>query len=653
LLISNAPEQKNLAVNKAYTQDWESMLNLATSVTGSSEYVIAPVYRVVKLGTAYTASEDILDIVLSQTGILVKSKEYDVTTGKYFYTVSLIDGKTLSTEWSHQFEYKPEQVLVHDLNNDEVSEVIINCANVTYVYSGTSGDLLWKYNFSEPILGAPLWDIDNDTLIELFIISQFLYTDVFGLGLYYWKIWITDINTPADQVTYQWLRIPDMAWPYALAVGNWSLTSYYKVAVFYRYGSSITFVDPINLVVENYLILTSSWIETETIVYNDKYILFYDYVSDPGAYRVVNIFNESVKWTYQVEYYERIYLSNFDSSPNPEVLVLADGDIIILNITTGNAISYLIDEEYYYQAFPLDVDRDGLSEVLAFRFLEEPQLFDNTLEPVSDITDCPADIEWGPWNVLPWAADINQDTWYEFFFINITSSAALEVYSLREGVPPQLEILSPVENAYVRGIIKVEVLATDVHSGVSKVEFYIDGKLAYTDYETPYEYLLDTTKLSDGAHTIKVVAYDLVGNLRDSAITIYVDNTPPEILSVEYEENPMSGQEVEVRARVADEVSGVKAVILIYSSDNGATWHNITMQEISSDTYSARIPGHAAGTRIVFKIIAVDKLGNSVISSEYSYTVSWLREMMYGGIGIVIVAAIVGVVFFMRKRQVT
>ena len=219
--------------------------------------------------------------------------------------------------------------------------------------------------------------------------------------------------------------------------------------------------------------------------------------------------------------------------------------------------------------------------------------------------------------------------------------------------PPDAAITAPDANAYVKGTVEIEVSATDALSGVSKVEFYIDGELVQSDLESPYEYLLDTTKLSDGAHTIRVVAYDLAGNSRSVSITIYIDNTPPEILSVEYEENPMSGQEVEVRVQVTDETIGVRNVILTYSSDNGATWHNITMQNIGDNTYYARIPGHAAGTRIVFKIIAIDKLGNSIISSEYSYTVGWLREMMYGGIGIVIVAAIVGVVFFMRRRQVT
>ena len=217
-----------------------------------------------------------------------------------------------------------------------------------------------------------------------------------------------------------------------------------------------------------------------------------------------------------------------------------------------------------------------------------------------------------------------------------------------DNTPPSLEILSPTENAYVRGIIKIDVSATDALSGISKVEFYIDGKLAQSDHEAPYEYILDTTKLSDGMHTIKVVAYDLAGNSRSASITIYVDNTPPEILSVEYKRNPMSGQEVEVYVRVTDEASGVKDVTLTYSSDNGVTWYNITMQKIGGDTYYAKIPGHAAGTKIMFKVIAVDKLGNSIISSEYYYTVSWLREMMYGGIGLIIAIAVV--VIFIKRR---
>jgi len=50
-------------------------------------------------------------------------------------------------------------------------------------------------------------------------------------------------------------------------------------------------------------------------------------------------------------------------------------------------------------------------------------------------------------------------------------------------------------------------------SGVSKVEFYSDGSQVGEDATSPYEYSWDTTKVSDGEHTVLVKAYDNVGTI--------------------------------------------------------------------------------------------------------------------------------------------
>ena len=53
---------------------------------------------------------------------------------------------------------------------------------------------------------------------------------------------------------------------------------------------------------------------------------------------------------------------------------------------------------------------------------------------------------------------------------------------------------------------------------VSKVEFYIDNQLKYTDTSSPYSYTWDTTQYQDGWHNVKVVAYDN-SNTQSSAQT--------------------------------------------------------------------------------------------------------------------------------------
>ena len=69
---------------------------------------------------------------------------------------------------------------------------------------------------------------------------------------------------------------------------------------------------------------------------------------------------------------------------------------------------------------------------------------------------------------------------------------------------------------------------SDLHSGVAKVEFYIDSSKKYTDTSSPYAYNWVTTGYSQGNHKAYIKVYDNVGNsYTDSTYTRYVDNTGP------------------------------------------------------------------------------------------------------------------------------
>jgi hypothetical protein len=71
--------------------------------------------------------------------------------------------------------------------------------------------------------------------------------------------------------------------------------------------------------------------------------------------------------------------------------------------------------------------------------------------------------------------------------------------------------------------IDVVASASD-ESGISKVEFYIDGKLAATVSCEPYVYRWNTRSVKNGWHTLTVKAYDKNGNTADASIKVYVSN---------------------------------------------------------------------------------------------------------------------------------
>ncbi|MBI2077358.1 MAG: Ig-like domain-containing protein, partial [Euryarchaeota archaeon] len=51
------------------------------------------------------------------------------------------------------------------------------------------------------------------------------------------------------------------------------------------------------------------------------------------------------------------------------------------------------------------------------------------------------------------------------------------------------------------------------------VEYYVDGRLAFTDYEAPFEFLLNTARYDNGTHEIRALAYDYAGNIGEMAAT--------------------------------------------------------------------------------------------------------------------------------------
>ncbi|UCH88337.1 MAG: S8 family serine peptidase [Thermoplasmata archaeon] len=98
--------------------------------------------------------------------------------------------------------------------------------------------------------------------------------------------------------------------------------------------------------------------------------------------------------------------------------------------------------------------------------------------------------------------------------------------------PPFALITSPSNNAVLTGTVSIEADVSD-NQGVAKVEFYINDKLEFTDYEQDYYFLWDTTDgfYPDGQHSIRIVAADLSGNEASFEIKVILDNVviPPSI----------------------------------------------------------------------------------------------------------------------------
>jgi len=79
-------------------------------------------------------------------------------------------------------------------------------------------------------------------------------------------------------------------------------------------------------------------------------------------------------------------------------------------------------------------------------------------------------------------------------------------------IPPIVIIASPTNNQTVSGTVNFTLLAND-DSGISFVEFFIDGESLGMAETEPYTYLWDTTLNHNEEHALSAKAVDTAGNI--------------------------------------------------------------------------------------------------------------------------------------------
>jgi hypothetical protein len=96
--------------------------------------------------------------------------------------------------------------------------------------------------------------------------------------------------------------------------------------------------------------------------------------------------------------------------------------------------------------------------------------------------------------------------------------------------PPTVSITSPASGATVSGTITVSATASD-NVAVASVQLQVDGtNSGSADTTSPYNFSLDTTKLTNASHTLTAIATDTSGNQATStgvSVTVANQGPPP------------------------------------------------------------------------------------------------------------------------------
>jgi hypothetical protein len=125
-----------------------------------------------------------------------------------------------------------------------------------------------------------------------------------------------------------------------------------------------------------------------------------------------------------------------------------------------------------------------------------------------------------------------------------------------------LLIVYPMEGECIGGLYGLVVEARDTYLG--SVEYNVDGR-GWVNISQG----LDTTRLSDGGHTIIVRALDAAGHETTASVSVLVDNTDPSAQLVRPYRGEFAGGYISVKAR-ADDTVGLRSVRLeVFRIENG------------------------------------------------------------------------------------
>lgn len=224
-----------------------------------------------------------------------------------------------------------------------------------------------------------------------------------------------------------------------------------------------------------------------------------------------------------------------------------------------------------------------VSDLTTMNVVSTPSGIAETVAPPSGYVDGTLTLGEGA-NTLTVAAT---DVWL------LEGSASITV--ILDTTPPEITIDSPGDGDPVRGTTDFHATVTDPNpggsSGIQAVEFAVDGETeaVFSAGET-YEVSLDTGQLSDGGHTLTVLASDNKANTREVSVTVLVDNTQPVIGITTPGDGWVVGGEIPFEVSVSDGGSGLAAVKLLAGDQPPSTDASIDYSEpLPSSDYRAAL----------------------------------------------------------------
>lgn len=157
-------------------------------------------------------------------------------------------------------------------------------------------------------------------------------------------------------------------------------------------------------------------------------------------------------------------------------------------------------------------------------------------------------------------------------FNGTTGAFSSRTVTVDNTTPTSLSVTAPTSGAWIRGTTSFSVTASDAHSLVSGLAWYVDGVTVNASSYTPASplarsYTWNTADVVDGSHQLAFQANDAAGNSTNTTlapVTVNVDNTAPTSVVTSPAASAWvgAGGAVTVQASGADAGSGVTSASL-------------------------------------------------------------------------------------------
>ncbi|MCX7993889.1 MAG: S8 family serine peptidase [Fimbriimonadales bacterium] len=171
---------------------------------------------------------------------------------------------------------------------------------------------------------------------------------------------------------------------------------------------------------------------------------------------------------------------------------------------------------------------------------------------------------------------------------------------------PHVGFASPSNGATVSGAVSVQVNASD-NVGVASVSLYVNNTLLGTRTGAPYTFSWDTTRVSNGTYTLRVVATDAAGNTNSAQISVSVynapDTTPPTVSITSPANGATVGNTQSVTVGASDNRGVVRVELylnggLVASSNSGSATFNLNTRQWSRGAHTLQARAYDAAGNI-------------------------------------------------------